>query len=430
MNPTEYYKRINARYDKVGPGFCVLKWHHLEMHLGSAQSHSCFHCPQQHLNLDEDLHNTKQKMEQRKIMLEGGKPDECSYCWDAEDSGAVSPRITLTPIYTMMEPGIIETTANLKWDEHVYPKYLEMSFSNLCQLKCSYCSTQNSSSWHEEIKKYGEYQLIDTENFNQYKSHGRENLYSEDSPMHKKFWKWFEEARHHLKVLRITGGEPLLHESTFHLADMIKDSDIEFHVNSNLCVSERRVNKLTEINDKVKVYASIDTVGKQSEWIRHGLDWEMFEKNLLGLIQEEVHVGLMVTFNFLSIPKFQEFLEWVLELKSMGMDRVKIDTPFMTNPKHLSALILDDTMMDRLYSARHFMHKNTDDSKIEKFNSGEFAKFDRVIKWIESNRFTGEHLNRHRKDFKLFVDEHDRRRGVDWHQAFPELKYFYELCDV
>ena len=67
MNPTEYYKRINARYDKVGPGFCVLKWHHLEMHLGSAQSHSCFHCPQQHLNLDEDLHNTKQKMEQRKI---------------------------------------------------------------------------------------------------------------------------------------------------------------------------------------------------------------------------------------------------------------------------------------------------------------------------------------------------------------------------
>ena len=33
-------------------------------------------------------------------------------------------------------------------------------------------------------------------------------------------------------------------------------------------------------------------------------------------------------------------------------------------------------------------------------------------------------------NFKTFVDEHDRRRGTNWHDAFPELTYFYELCLV
>ena len=425
-SPVKYYKELQKRYDKVGPGFCVLKWHHLEMHLGSAQSHSCFHCPQRHLSLDEDLHNTKQKMEQRKLMLEGERPAECFYCWNVEDSGSISPRIALTPIYTEMEPDIIETTARLKWDEPVYPKYLEMSFSNKCQMKCSYCSTQNSSSLHEEIKQFGVYPLLNIENEGQYKSHGRENMYDEDSPMYDKFWDWFDEAKNHLRVLRVTGGEPLLHESTFKLAEMIKDTDIAFHVNSNLSVSQRRVDRMIKTMRQMKnpkVYASIDTVKEQAEWIRHGLNSNTFDINMFKIIGEQIPIGLMVTFNFLSIPKSKEFLSYVLQLKNIG--DVKLDTPYMTNPKHLSALITDDKMLNLLRDSEKFMEDNTEDGNPKKFNSGELQKFKTVVRWVEQNRFTGEDLNSHRTDFKLFIDEHDRRRGSDWHAAFPELEYFY-----
>ena len=425
-SPVKYYKELQKRYDKVGPGFCVLKWHHLEMHLGSAQSHSCFHCPQRHLSLDEDLHNTKQKMEQRKLMLEGERPAECFYCWNVEDSGSISPRIALTPIYTEMEPDIIETTARLKWDEPVYPKYLEMSFSNKCQMKCSYCSTQNSSSLHEEIKQFGVYPLLNIENEGQYKSHGRENMYDEDSPMYDKFWDWFDEVKNHLRVLRVTGGEPLLHESTFKLAEMIKDTDIAFHVNSNLSVSQRRVDRMIKTMRQMKnpkVYASIDTVKEQAEWIRHGLNSNTFDINMFKIIGEQIPIGLMVTFNFLSIPKSKEFLSYVLQLKNIG--DVKLDTPYMTNPKHLSALITDDKMLNLLRDSEKFMEDNTEDGNPKKFNSGELQKFKTVVRWVEQNRFTGEDLNSHRTDFKLFIDEHDRRRGSDWHAAFPELEYFY-----
>ena len=425
-SPVKYYKELQKRYDKVGPGFCVLKWHHLEMHLGSAQSHSCFHCPQRHLSLDEDLHNTKQKMEQRKLMLEGERPAECFYCWNVEDSGSISPRIALTPIYTEMEPDIIETTARLEWDQPVYPKYLEMSFSNKCQMKCSYCSTQNSSSLHEEIKQFGVYPLLNIENEGQYKSHGRENMYDEDSPMYDKFWDWFDEAKNHLRVLRITGGEPLLHESTFKLAEMIKDTDIAFHVNSNLSVSQRRVDRIIKTMREMrnpKIYASIDTVKEQAEWIRHGLNSNTFDINMFKIIGQQIPIGLMVTFNFLSIPKSKEFLSYVLQLKNIG--DVKLDTPYMSNPKHLSALITDDKMLNLLRDSEKFMEDNTEDGNPKKFNSGELQKFKTVVRWVEQNRFTDEDLNSHRTDFKLFIDEHDRRRGTDWHAAFPELEYFY-----
>ena len=36
--------------------------------------------------------------------------------------------------------------------------------------------------------------------------------------------------------------------------------------------------------------------------------------------------------------------------------------------------------------------------------------------------------NAHRRNFAIFVDEHDRRRGTDFLGTFPELADFYDLC--
>ncbi len=425
MNETaKFYKDITERNNAVGKGFCVLKWWHLEMHLGTGNYHSCFHCPQQNLKLDEDMHNTLHKVQQRKTMLEGGRPDECSYCWKAEDAGAISPRTTLTPIYTDMQPDIIETTSQLKWDEHVYPKYLEMSFSNTCQMKCSYCAPSLSSTLLKEIKENGVYPLQDPVNRGQYELNGTEELYKDDNnPLVEKFWGWFEEARKHLETLRITGGEPLLHKSTFDMMKKLDGSNINFHVNSNLSISNRRVTDACNLlPSKSKIYASVDTIGSQAEWIRHGLNWELFEQNVLTIINRKIPISFMTTFCLLSIPRFKDFLYWIIQAKEFG--DVTLDTPFMTNPPHLSCLIMDDNIRNTLEDSYQFMKENSE------FKEQEVIKFERILKWVDANRFSGERLNSHRRDFKIFVDEHDKRRGTDWHDAFPELKYFYKLCDV
>ena len=176
-----------------------------------------------------------------------------------------------------------------------------------------------------------------------------------------------------------------------------------------------------------KIYVSIDTIGKQSEWIRHGLNFDTFELNLFQILGQDIPVGLMVTFNFLSIPKFKEFLEYVLQLKVLG--DIKLDTPYMTDPKHLSALITDDDQFTSLLNTLKFMESHTDDNDPKKFNSGEYEKFKTVVRWIEENRFTGDDLNNHRKDFKLFVDEHDRRRGSEWHVRSQNWNTFIMAYD-
>ena len=84
---------------------------------------------------------------------------------------------------------------------------------------------------------------------------------------------------------------------------------------------------------------------------------------------------------------------------------------------------MDDDIRETLEDCYQFMSYNSE------FKEQEVIKFERILKWVDANRFTGERLNSHRKDFKTFVDEHDRRRGSNWHEAFPELTYFYELCD-
>ena len=79
--------------NKVSCSFCAAKWLNVSLHLGHGFTNSC-HLPLPH-PIDVEaiktnpaaLHNTDFKKEIRKMMLEGVKPAECSYCWKIEDIG-------------------------------------------------------------------------------------------------------------------------------------------------------------------------------------------------------------------------------------------------------------------------------------------------------------------------------------------------------
>ena len=449
MIPTEVYKDIKEEYDGISPSMCVLKWYHLEMHLSTGQAHSCYHCPQEPLQLDQDLHNTDSKIKQREQMMNGERPDVCSYCWDAEDAGAYSDRITLTPVHRMHDPNVITTTASKSPKEHVYPRYLEMSFSNTCQMQCTYCGPEKSSTWEQSITKRGEYELSEYENFHQY-NHWAKRLYDdENNPFVQKFMEWFPEAKKHLHTLRITGGEPLLHPQAFQLAKEISESEedrlkLGLHINSNLSLSNRRVSDMCKFLQKIpnsKIYASIDTWGTHAEWIRTGLHFGQFQQNIKTIIDHNVDIGIMCTFNILSIPKFKEMLLAILEMKKDGAGcgeydqhdcEITLDTPYLTIPPHLSALIIDDKMLSELEDTLVYMQRHTDDNNRSCFSSGEYTKVKRVYQWIKRNRFTGEELKRHRKDFVKFINIHDKRTKANsgkWHKTFKDLHYFYEMCN-
>jgi len=84
-------RQVKVVLDQTGPGFCLAKWYHVSMHLHTGTNHSCYHPMPHFVPLEEiqrhpaALHNSDYKKQQRKAMLEGERPKECSYCWDIED---------------------------------------------------------------------------------------------------------------------------------------------------------------------------------------------------------------------------------------------------------------------------------------------------------------------------------------------------------
>ena len=51
-------------------------------------------------------------------------------------------------------------------------------------------------------------------------------------------------------------------------------------------------------------------------------------------------------------------------------------------------------------------------------------KIKRIYDWSKSNMDEEELMNL-RKDFVIFVDEHDKRRGTNFVKTFPELEELY-----
>jgi len=413
-NQIQALQLIKQEQDKVGQGFCVLKWFHLEMHLGTGLSHSCYHCPTQKIPLGADLHNTPQKIEKRAEMLQGNKPSECSYCWDVEDLGLISDRQTLAVQFFKHNRNIVDEAVKAGTG-YVYPKYLELSFTNKCQMACSYCGPSFSSTWQKEIDEHGSYNLSQQAYWNGDEYREKDNQYIT------RFWKWFPQAYEHLFVLRVTGGEPLLDKNTYKLLEYVKQNPREglsFHCNSNLMVSKNRIIKYCRLAKDIpntKLYVSIDSWGKQAEYIRHGLEMSHFEENLHTVLANGLQVGLMITYNLLSIPNIDEFIYKVAELKNQYPGQVHWDSPHMTSPEHLSAQIANDRLIN-------IMEKSLQTMKgYEQFTEGEYQKYRRTVEWIKNNRFTGEKLQRHRNDFVSFVREHDKRRNTSFIDSFGEL---------
>ena len=413
-NQIEVLDLIQSKLDTVGKGFCVLKWYHQEMHLGNGRAHSCYHNPTYLIPLDSDLHNTPQKIEERRQMLAGERPKNCSYCWDVEDLGLRSDRMTLAGQF-FTHDNLIDLKAVAAGTSYVYPKYLEISFTNKCQMACSYCGPVFSTTWEKEIQEHGPYKLLASD-YNLIHTPQIEN-----SPYVKKFWEWFPKAYEHLFVLRVTGGEPLLDKNTYRLLQYVKEHPKEgltFHCNSNLMVSKKRVLRYIDLVKDIpdaKLYVSIDSWGKQAEYIRNGLDIKHFEDNLHAVLDSGVSVGIMNTYNFLSIPKTHLFIDKMAELKNNYGDLITVDMPFMVEPSHLSAQIADDAHISIMENCITQMKDH------DVFNTSEIEKFEKTVGWITSNRFKGEELVKHRKDFWTFTTEHDRRRGTNFFETFGNI---------
>lgn len=450
---------VKEQLNAVSPSFCVAKWKQVTMHLQNGMTHSCHHPSPHVVPISEikknptALHNSEFKKQQRKLMLEGKRPSECDYCWRVEDdakSDSYSDRIYKSADNWALP--YLNDIVNKPWDDNVDPSYVEVSFGNVCNFKCSYCAPHISSKWMEEIEQHGPYPTSDGYNNLEWIKSG--NMMPipnrEENPYVDAFWEWWPKMYNNLEHFRITGGEPLLNRNTFKVLDYIINNpnpNLEVSINTNLNPPEDLFNLFLDkikiiINEKklknFKLFTSAEAHGKQSEYIRFGMDYDKWLSNLHRVYEEvpECTFTIMSTYNLLSVPTYGKFLDDMLAIKrkygrhDSWRNPLLLDIPYLRHPFHQSIFIVEKDMLPMIYDQVTQMYQNLEykhwmGTANRGFFEYEADKLKRIYEMAEAY-VPDQYCTTSRKNFVAFVDEHDKRRGTNFLETFPEFERTYD----
>ena len=437
----------------LGPALCLAKWKQVSLHLQTGMNNSCYHPPLHPIDpvaisLDPSaLHNTEHKKAQRVMMLQQQKPAECQYCWNMEAEDKLSDRH-----YRSGEPWAqvdFEKIKNSTGEEtDIIPSYVEVNFNNACNLKCSYCSPQFSSSWADEAERMGPYPTSTPHNSMDHFTGNRRIIPArEHNPYVEAFWAWWPTLYPSLEHFRMTGGEPLMDKNTYRVFDYVLANPsprLHLNVTSNFSVEDALFEKYlgyvkqlcTPNIEHFMQYVSLDS-GRyaQAEYIRHGMNAKRVMHNVdryLSEVPARNSLTFIITMNNLSVTGFKDYLEWILHLRqrhSVTYQRVWFDTPVLREPAWQSLQILPESYAQQLEQARDYMLENlvTDANPLHGFKDYEVQRLERDIAWMRSAQ--NQNHSAAKADFYRFFGEHDRRRSTDFLKTFPEMRAWWAECE-
>lgn len=413
---------IRKLLDNIGPGFCLEKWTSAVFHLQRGVTNSCHHCKSHIIPLEEvkknihSFHNTEYKKEQRKIMMSGGRPQECNYCWNVEDNNGISDRLIVNekPRNLQYYDSIIND-----WEQDTKPISIDVTLNNTCNLSCSYCGPQSSSTWLAEIEEYGPY-------FNEYNVIPYSLIKTiSKNPYIELFYEYFKEVYSGLENLLLNGGEPLMIKETYNILEYIlanPNDKLHLNINSNLCVDDRVMEKFINYIKQIKIgyhvasisiYTSNEAHGKQAEYIRHGLNYNNWLNNVKTVLTiDDVKVGFMATYNVLSVYSFDKLSMDIKELFTRyGEHRIIYLPKYLRDPEFLSIRMLPKEHRYRLLNSLQYLKDNFGDG------CKTYTRFEQIISYYDGS----ETLDNTK--LKLFIQEYDRRRNLNFSDTFPEIDW-------
>lgn len=390
---------------------CQLKWNWSTVRLHEGTTNSCHRVNTDIITKDtfSTFHNTPKKLLDRKLMLEGKWPQGgCEYCRDIEQADGVSDRQThlltpdLVPVELERDPSAIE----------VSPKILEIYFNNVCNLSCLYCWDGFSSKIEQENLKFGRFDKFGVviENTSR-----QVNL----KELTEAFWSWFDENCQSLGRLHVLGGEPFYQTDFYKCLDFFDSTpcpNLEFTVVSNLMIAPEKfqaiITQLKKLvaSRKIKRFdliASIDGFGPAQEYVRHGLDTNQWRTNFdYAAKQKWIKLSINQTLTSLILKDVQVLLEYVNNHRQHRSVGHYFSLPVLTY----------NFLCPDIFGPGYF------DSEFEKIL--ELMPDDQQREYMQGIQ---KKLSKSTRDplaiekLVVFLEEIDRRRNLNWRQAFPWL---------
>jgi radical SAM protein with 4Fe4S-binding SPASM domain len=220
----------------------------------------------------------------RQDMLENKRHDVCSRCWEEESVGMPSQRTRLWDM-TLDPAGIAtniletDTTPQAVLEPATYlkgPMQLAIKISNVCNLRCRSCNSNDSVTLAVEGRYYEEnYQLRDNVYFQETRAQTFSDQQIED----------IVSVCHNVRRLEFYGGEPLLDRQLPRLLQRLIDQEYSRQITINIStnITQPLTTKLVKLLlafEKVQINLSMDGWAEKFEYLRHPGNWDSVYQNV------------------------------------------------------------------------------------------------------------------------------------------------------
>ena len=332
---------------------CSKSWSDVNINLSQRfVQHCCYSRFENYKEFTFDTINSSPKILQRRgSLLQGVKDKDCDACWQSESELATSYRL----IHNQW--GSIQ-------DVDVKPTFIEIMLDTACDMSCIYCDETSSSKIAREknvsILPRADYSEMNTT------------------------VNWLSTLDHEY-VLSFLGGEVTYSRKFIDFLTLLsknKNIDCSKIICSFCTNGNTKARKLDTVLEKIgnmgfkRVIGvfSNESMGKQSELIRWGLDWDVYKSNVEKYFKSPYisEVGFAMTANIFSIANFTEYVTWIFE----------------TAKKYNKKIIITGNVASNEFNCKHaqFKFDKTELLKIVKPNKDLFFKerwFNSFLKYLD-----------------------------------------------
>lgn len=250
----------------------------------------------------KELFHGKEMSELRESMLKGERHPACQVCWKMEDSNPENPAS-----YRLLSTPVDESDI-----ENPELRSIDFMFGEECNLRCRMCGPGLSNKLRHDYRFFHKNNInVDGISGFEYRKPGENEHWYIDEDSHKTV-KHFDEGPQwqdildnitDLREIKATGGETTLTKPFKQFleraieADAAKNIELNFHTNCTKFTNQL-VEQLANFK-RLKLECSIDSYGKNYEYIRYPMKWEKLSTSLHNLLSKTVgHSHLLSNINF------------------------------------------------------------------------------------------------------------------------------------
>lgn len=293
------------------------------------------------MSIDEYFNNSE-SIQERKILLEGRKLERCAKCYHAEKIDETYFRKRRNLQFGIFPDKHFEQSFNESniqeyfGKNYLQPHFYHISLSNLCNLGCLMCNSDNSSIIARDFKTAG--------------------IISNDKPTlldwttNKIVWDSFlEHIVNNKKIVCVhfMGGEPLYHKKFYEFINhCIAMKCYEFHltfVTNGTIVPDKKFMEQIKKFKSVQIEVSIESFDESNNYVRFPSDWKIIKNNLEEYIShanEKISLVLRTVPQFFTLLDYDQLLQWCLD------NKIIIDSNVISHPVFFKPAYLPDEIKD------------------------------------------------------------------------------------